>query len=171
MYRVLRLFSALLIASFVASAHAADAVSQAPKWQQLNSAQQSMLAPLSDRWDGLTELQRKRILSSAKRYPKMTEAKKKRFSARLLEWSSLTPDQRNLARDRFREFQNLPRHEREAIISRWRQQQAIAKKQQLEQEQSSQAAPEVEPPAPSSDPVANDLPNEQPAPLAAGRIR
>ena len=101
----------------------------------------------------------------------MTEAQKKRFSDRLLEWSRLTPDQRNLARDKYRQFQNLPRHEREAIITRWRQQQAIAKKQQLEQEKSSQAVPEVEQSAPSSDPVANDLPDEQAAPMAPGRIR
>ena len=157
-YRVLIIFSTFLIASFAASANAADAFSQVPKWQELNAAQQSILMPLSERWDSFPEVQRERILSSAKRYPNLTERQKEQFAARLLEWSSLTPEQRNLARDKFRQFQNLPRHERETIISRWREQQAIAKEQQLEHEQSSQMAPEVEQSRYLSDPIADDKP-------------
>lgn len=171
MCRILSIFSALLIVTFGASAYAVDEVAQTPNWQQLNSAQQLILAPLSDRWDVLPELQRKRILLYAKRYPKMREVEKKRFAGRLLEWTKLTSEQRNLARDKFRQFQNLPRPEREAIIRRWRVQQATAKKHQLEQVQSPQPVPNLERPTSSPDPVADDLPNRQTGPTATEQIR
>ena len=168
---VLRTFSALLIALLAASANSAEPVSSTPTWHELTSAQQAVLAPLSDRWGSMDDLQRERVLSAAKRYPKMTQAQKDRFSERLLEWSNLTPDQRKLARDKFRQFQNLPRREREGIIRRWREQQAIAKKQQLEQEQSSQLPPEVGQGITSSDPVTDDPPNAQGVPSATEPIR
>src|SRR5476649_1464402 len=89
--------------SFASPAYAI-APEPAPKWVQLNSEQQKILAPLANDWDGagFTDFRRKKWMGIAKRYPSMNPEEQQKLQTRMREWASLTQEQRRRARETFK---------------------------------------------------------------------
>ena len=102
------------------------AIPPQPSWQELNSAQQTILAPLQEDWNNMERFRRKKWLEIAARYPKLNEAEQERVRERMQEWANLTPAQRQTARDRFRELSKQNNaEERAALAQKWADYQSL----------------------------------------------
>lgn len=136
---LLALAAALALQTAFAQGTAPD-----PRWDNLASAQQQILAPLAGEWDRLDPASRTHWLGVAKRYPKMTPIGQKRVQTRMKKWAALTPQQREEARAKYKtmkrkrgstelksewqRYQALPAKEREALAAGERKRKAEGKR-------------------------------------------
>jgi hypothetical protein len=92
-----------------------------PKWADLTTQQQMVLAPLVGDWDDMEDARRRKWLGVAARFHTMSPEEQQRLQARMREWARLTPEQRLKARQRYRELQAIPPEQREAVKQKWQE--------------------------------------------------
>lgn len=97
----------------------------APKWAQLNSEQQTVLAPLANDWDGFTDFRKKKWIGIAKRYPSMRPEEQQNLQRRMRAWSSLTQEQRRRARETFKTIDKLPVEKKLTVRQKWEEYQKL----------------------------------------------
>lgn len=92
-----------------------------PKWADLTTQQQIVLAPLVGDWDDMEDARRRKWLGVAARFHTMSPEEQRRLQARMRDWAKLTPEQRLKARQRYRELQAIPPEQREAVKQKWQE--------------------------------------------------
>lgn len=122
MARLLRLLAILLLGSLLALPVAASPLAN-PRWDQLDSEQQTVMAPLAAEWDRYAPDKKKDLLSIVPEYRKLDAAGKLRLQSKLKTWSDLTLEQRQQIRDNWKTLQSLPPADREKAIQRLKQSQ------------------------------------------------
>jgi hypothetical protein len=93
---------------------AADVSFQGPQWNELNPAQQKILAPLATKWNDLPAERKSKWMALAQRYPTLPPADQEKLQSRMSEWASLKPRDRERARLNYAETKKLAPHERNA---------------------------------------------------------
>jgi hypothetical protein len=160
----------LAIAFSLALACSAHAVApeKAPKWAQLNSQQQAILAPLGKDWDSLSDFRRKKWLGIAKRYPDMKPEEQQRMQTRMREWASLTPQQRRLARENFKKIEKLPPEKKQTVKEKWEEYQRLPEEEKRKLEKSGGKPPSKPAVSAAPAPPGTTAPSS-PAPPPAGK--
>ena len=153
------LLAIALCLSLVCSAHAV-APEKAPKWAQLNSEQQVILAPLAKDFDGLTDFRRNKWIGIAKRYPKMTPDEQQRVQMRMREWAGLTREQRRLARENFKNIEKLPPEKKQTVKEKWEEYQRLPEEEKRKLAKSG-GKPPAKPSTPAPVPAAASVPVPQ----------
>lgn len=90
-----------------------------PSWNQLNTQQRNILAPLGRDWDGMENIRKKKWLGIAERYPVMKPDEQQRMLERMREWAGLSPSERAKVRDTYKDFQQLPPEQKQVIKQKW----------------------------------------------------
>lgn len=105
----------LLIPNFVHSSPLAD-----PRWEQLNSEQQQVLAPLAADWNRYAPDKKQDLLTIVPRFSELTSGQQQRLQRRLKAWTELSEPQRDEIRANWKKLQQLPPAQREQALSRLR---------------------------------------------------
>lgn len=102
-------------------------------WKNLNTEQQTALAPLAAEWDGMDDLRKKKWLGVASKYADMKPEEKLRVQERLQAWMKMTPEQRMAVRQN---FSNTAKKSAEQKSAQWQSYQQLSdeEKQKLAQE-------------------------------------
>ena len=85
-----------------------------PKWSELNSLQQTTLAPIQHLWSSLDENRKRKWLAIAKTFPTLSPQAQATAQERMKEWAALSPAQRSQARLNFAQSQQLNPDEKKA---------------------------------------------------------
>ena len=92
-----------------------------PHWDQLDTEQQTVMAPLAGEWDRYAPEKKKSLLAIVPEYRSLDAAGKLRLQSKLKIWSDLTLEQRQQIRNNWKVLQGLPPTEREKAIQRLKQ--------------------------------------------------
>lgn len=92
-----------------------------PKWIELSTEQQRVLAPLSGEWDKLEPWRRKKWVDIAKRYPSMKPEEQQRVQRRMRDWATLTPQQRKAVREQYKDMKKAPPEQKAVIKQKWQE--------------------------------------------------
>jgi hypothetical protein len=91
---------------------AASAPKHSGNWDDLNTVQQKILAPLEEDWSYLSKERRQKWIQVANLYPKMKRADQERLQSRMNEWSKLSQKDRRIARDNYLSSLRFPAEEK-----------------------------------------------------------
>lgn len=97
-----------------ASAPTSAVQTSGPKWQDLTSAQQVTLKPLTSIWNSLDGTRKSKWIAITLTYATRSTAEQQRMQERMAEWAALTPAERERARLNFAETKKLAPTERAA---------------------------------------------------------
>lgn len=97
-----------------ASAPTSAAQTSGPKWQDLTSAQQRILKPLTSIWNSLDGTSKSKWIAITLNYAARSTAEQQRMQERMAEWATLKPAERERARLNFAETKKLAPTERAA---------------------------------------------------------
>jgi hypothetical protein len=97
----------------------------APKWVQLDSQQQEILAPLAKDFDSLTDFRRNKWILIAKRYPSMKIEEQQRLQTQMRAWAGLSQQERRLARENFKKINKLPPDKQKTVKQKWEEYQHL----------------------------------------------
>lgn len=92
-----------------------------PRWDQLDTEQQTVMAPLASEWDRYAPEKKKNLLAIVPEYRSLDAAGKLRLQSKLKIWSDLTLEQRQQIRNNWKTLQGLSPAEREKAIQRLKQ--------------------------------------------------
>jgi hypothetical protein len=80
---------------------ATAAISVAPRWSELSTAQKGALSPLANAWDALSDSHRRKWIALAQNYGNLTPAEQSILHSRMADWAALNPKEREQARLNF----------------------------------------------------------------------
>ena len=130
-----------------------------PKWSELNTEQQTTLAPLEHLWSGLEENRKRKWLAIAKTFPSLSPQAQATAQERMKEWAALSPTQRSQARLNFAQSQQLNPDEKKA---KWEAFQALNDEEKQKLTPSKSSLPKGAATAPK--PIASDKLTTTPLP-------
>ena len=134
---------------------AAPAEEAAPRWAELQPAQQQALAPLAGTWKTLSEAHKRKWLALSQNYPKMSAEDQSRLHSRMSEWAALTPQQRTQARLNFAETKKVAPDDKKA---KWEAYQALPDE---EKRKLAAGAAAVKPPPPPTAAAVKPVPAQK----------
>ncbi|QIY78992.1 DUF3106 domain-containing protein [Chromobacterium violaceum] len=91
-----------------------------PRWEQLNSEQQQVLAPLAADWNRYAPDKKQDLLTIVPRFADLTPGEQQRLQRRLKAWTELSEQQRDEIRANWKKLQQLPPGQRELALRRLR---------------------------------------------------
>lgn len=115
-----RVLPILLLGSLLALPAAASPLTN-PRWDQLDSEQQTVMAPLAGEWDRYAPEKKKNLLAIVPEYRSLDATGRLRLQSKLKIWSDLTLEQRQQIRNNWKTLQSLPPADREKAIQRLKQ--------------------------------------------------
>jgi hypothetical protein len=149
----------------------------APKWAQLSSQQQEVLAPLAKEFDTLTTFQRKKWVLIARRYPTMKPEAQQRLQTQMRTWAGLSQQERRIARENFKKINTLPPDKKLTVRQKWEEYQRLPESEKRKLAESGakpphepaakKATPPAPPTLPPAPPAAQSAPAIPPAPATA----
>ena len=115
-----------------------------PSWNELNSRDRQILAPLGPEWDQMDLLRKNKWLGVARRYPAMHQDEQQRVQERMQDWSRLSSQERQAAREKFKGLNQLPTDKRQDLHNKWLEYQNLPQEQR---QALRQAPPTARPPS------------------------
>ena len=127
----------ILLCCFLSTVFTVSAADKAPRWEQLNSTQQSALKKLAPAWNKLPEKKRLSIVRGLSQWKAMNKQQRSKSKQRFKKWNALntvqknklrkeflafqalTPQQKNKLRANYRRFLNLPKAQKELLKRRF----------------------------------------------------
>jgi hypothetical protein len=99
-------------------------------WNQLNSDQRGMLAPLQSQWDRLPPRRQQRMAAHAEHWNQLPPERREQIRQHLAHWAQMTPEQRRDAAQNEHAFQSMAPADRERVQEVYKQFQSLTPEQQ-----------------------------------------
>ena len=94
-----------------------------PGWEDLDEAQQEILAPFAPEWNTWPTAEKRSWLAFADRMQQLPEAQRQRARRRILEWANMSPEERRIARLNYQNARRRPMPER---VKEWERYQSFS---------------------------------------------
>lgn len=94
-----------------------------PGWEDLDEAQQEILAPFAPEWNTWPMAEKRSWLAFADRMQQLPEAQRQRARRRILEWANMSPEERRIARLNHQNARRRPMPER---VKEWERYQSFS---------------------------------------------
>lgn len=93
----------------------------AQSWNNLNSDEQELLAPLYNTWPQLSPALKQKALQRAKQLEQLTPAQQQQLQQRIQAFNELSAEERALLINKFKAYKTLPPEQRQNLQAEWQQ--------------------------------------------------